>query len=417
MSDAATVVGADIAAEKTLPRLTIIATHPIQYYAPLYRALAASRSVELQVVFCSRAGLETYFDSGFGQEFQWKNDLLSGYPHVFLADAAAASSDDIDRLDNPSVVHALASFRPDCVLIQGYSVRTMRRALRWANQQRIPVLLFADSAYPDGVTFPKTLLKRAVLAYVYRCIAGFFFMGDRGRAYHLHYGARDDQLYFCPYTIDEPLFDAARRERPLLRARLRRELGLDETDVVFLFCGKLITRKHPIDLVNAAGLLAERHDEGRRVVLLFCGDGEWRVRLEAAASAHGVRAAFVGFRNMDSIGEVYCAADAIILPSEREAYGVVLAEAAFFALPLVVSNAVGAAGPNSLVRDGENGIVFPVGDVPALATAMGRLLKAEARKEMGRRSRAIYELQTTAIGAANMVTAVKDAVMRAGNGL
>src|SRR5262245_1030626 len=104
-------------------RLVVIATHPIQYYAPLYRALAASPAVELHVIFCSRAGLDTYFDAGFGREFHWKNDLTTGYPHAFLDDATATSSQDIERLDNPSVVQALGMLRPDCVMIQGYSTR------------------------------------------------------------------------------------------------------------------------------------------------------------------------------------------------------------------------------------------------------------------------------------------------------
>ena len=398
-------------------RLAVIATHPIQYYAPLYRALAASGAVEPLVVFCSRAGLETYFDAGFGQEFRWKNDLVTGYPHIFLDDAAAGSSNDIEWLDNPSVGNALAAFRPDCVLIQGYSTRTMRRALSWANRRRIPVLLFADSAYPDGAMFPKSLIKRAVLAHLYRRIDGFFFMGDRGRAYHLHYGARAGQLYFCPYTIDEPLFGSARQECASLRGQLRRELRIGDSDVVFLFCGKLIARKRPSDLVDAAAMLAGRSPEGRRAMVLFCGDGEWRAKLEASADAHRIRASFVGFRNMDTIGAVYCAADAIVLPSEREAYGVVLAEAAFFGLPLIVSDAVGAVGPNSLVRDGDNGVVFPVGDATALAAAMGRVLDSGLRAQMGRRSREIYELQATAIGAANMVSAVRDVVTQARNGL
>lgn len=398
-------------------RLAIIATHPIQYYAPLYRALATSPAIELQVIFCSRAGLETYFDAGFGQEVHWKNDLVSGYPRVFLDDDVAISSRDIERLDNPSVVNALAAFRPDCVLIQGYSTRTMRRALSWSHRRGIPVLLFADSAFPDGVTFPKLLIKKGVLSYLYRRISGFFFMGDRGRAYHLHYGARAEQLYFCPYTIDEPLFDASRKQRGSLRARLRRELGVSEAEIVFLFCGKLIERKRPADFVHAAADLARQMAGTARAVLLFCGDGDLRSSLEALADAYGIRAAFVGFRNVDKIGEVYCAADAIVLPSEREAYGVVLAEAAFFDLPLLVSDAVGAIGPNSLVRDGDNGIVFPVGDIAALAAGMKRLLDPEIRVEMGQRSRAIYELQATAVGAANIVAAIGDVVIRAKNGV
>jgi glycosyltransferase involved in cell wall biosynthesis len=420
MSDVATLQKPDAttSAASTATRccFVVIATHPIQYYAPLYRALAASPGIELHVVFCSRAGLETYFDAGFGREFHWKNDLTSGYPHSFLDDATAASSHDIERLDNPSVDRALDALRPDCVMIQGYSTRTMRRALAWSHRRRIPVLLFADSAYPDGVGFPKSVVKKVVLSHLYRRVAGFFSMGDRGRAYHLHYGAREEQVYFCPYTIDEPLFARSRNTRAALRAELRQELGFHESDAVFLFCGKLIERKRPADLVRAAAALL-RSTQGQRAVLLFCGDGDLRGSLEALVAEHGVRAAFLGFRNMDTIGEVYCAADAIVLPSEREAYGVVLAEAAFFDLPLIVSDAVGAVGPTSLAREGDNAAVFPVGRVEALAAGMKRLLDPAVRAQMGRRSRAIYELQATAVGAENMVTAVKDVVSRSRNGL
>src|SRR5215470_5546641 len=239
MSDAAarrrSGITTPAAGPTTRHRLVVIATHPIQYYAPLYRTLATSPAIDLHVIFCSRAGLESYFDAGFGREFHWKNDLTTGYSHTFLDDAPGMSSHDIDRLDNPSVVQALAALRPDSVMIQGYSTRTMRRALAWSRRHHIPVLLFADSAYPDGVGFPKSVAKKIVLAHLYRRISGFFFMGDRGRAYHLHYGARCEQLYFCPYTIDEPLFERSRAARATLRARLRRELELGDDDVVFLF--------------------------------------------------------------------------------------------------------------------------------------------------------------------------------------
>src|SRR5215471_1598539 len=136
MSDAAarrrSGITTPAAGTTTRHRLVVIATHPIQYYAPLYRTLATSPAIDIHVIFCSRAGLETYFDVGFGRELHWKNDLVSGYPYSFLDDAAAASSHDIERLDNPEVVRALDALGPDCVMIQGYSTRTMRRALAWS---------------------------------------------------------------------------------------------------------------------------------------------------------------------------------------------------------------------------------------------------------------------------------------------
>lgn len=391
-------------------RLAIVATHPIQYYAPLYRALTDISGLELCVFFCSRAGAETYFDAGFGKSVRWANDLLGGYVHTFLEDADVTDSRGLDRLDNPSAAAALARFAPDCVLIQGYSVPTMRRALRWANGRGMDVLLFADSAYPDGVGFPKSLLKKLVLRHLYRRISGFLAMGDRGRAYHLHYGAPADRIYFCPYTIDEPLLQSSLARRADLRAGLRATLGLAPDDLALVFCGKLIPRKYPADLIHAVARLRADGVDTSAIVLLFCGDGELRADLERAARTLDVRAAFLGFRNMDTIGEVYCAADALALPSEREAYGVVLAEAAFFGLPLIVSDDVGALGPNSLACEGENTLVAPVGDHAALARAIRALLDRPVRARMGEMSRVRYERQTTAICAENIYAAAREVV-------
>jgi glycosyltransferase involved in cell wall biosynthesis len=392
--------------ERRQPRLAIIATHPIQYYAPLCRAIAQTKELQLCVFFCSRLGLDPYLDGDFGRTFRWHNDLTSGYHHVFLDDNPMPNSTSLKWIDNKNVGSALESFRPDCVLIQGYSTRTMLRALRWANRQRVPVALFADSAFPDHVPFPKSLIKRLVLAYLYRRIFGFFYMGDRGRAYHRHYGAPADRLYFCPYTIDEPLFDISRLRRESLRKKVRGEFGLLDTDLAFLFCGKLIDRKRPLDLIHGAARLQKRMPAGGTVHLLFCGDGKLHREIETAARASNVRATLLGFRNIDAIGEVYCAADAMILPSEREPFGVVLAEAAFFDLPLIVSDRIGAIGPNSLVRDGQNGIVFPVGDHDKLSEAMAAMHDPARRTAMGASSRAIYELQSVAVCARNVATSV-----------
>src|SRR5262249_2265896 len=87
MSDLAALQRADVtsaAGTAMRHRFVVVATHPIQYYAPLYRALATSPAIDIHVIFCSRAGLETYFDVGFGRELHWKNDLVSGYPCSFL---------------------------------------------------------------------------------------------------------------------------------------------------------------------------------------------------------------------------------------------------------------------------------------------------------------------------------------------
>ena len=79
-----------------------------------------------------------------------------------------------------------------------------------------------------------------------------------------------------------------------------------------------------------------------------------------------------------------------VLPSAWEPWGFVLNEGMEFGLPLIVSGAVGA-GPD-LVRQGENGFVFPTGSVNVLAEKLEVLIRDEAlRKKMGEASRKIIE--------------------------
>jgi hypothetical protein len=48
-------------------KLAILNSHPIQYFVPLYRRLAAEPDLDVTVYFCSRVGLEEAYDPGFGR--------------------------------------------------------------------------------------------------------------------------------------------------------------------------------------------------------------------------------------------------------------------------------------------------------------------------------------------------------------
>ena len=67
-------------------RLAIVASHPIQYQAPLFRALA--KRVDLDVFFSHKASRQDQARAGYGVEFEWDIDLVSGYRHEFLANVS-----------------------------------------------------------------------------------------------------------------------------------------------------------------------------------------------------------------------------------------------------------------------------------------------------------------------------------------
>ena len=81
---------------------------------------------------------------------------------------------------------------------------------------------------------------------------------------------------------------------------------------------------------------------------------------------------FAGFKNQTELPAYYAAADLLALPSVSETWGLVVNEAMACGTPAVVSAAVGCAP--DLIEEGVTGATFPVGDVPAFAEAVMRMV-------------------------------------------
>jgi N-acetyl-alpha-D-glucosaminyl L-malate synthase BshA len=98
-------------------------------------------------------------------------------------------------------------------------------------------------------------------------------------------------------------------------------------------------------------------------VLVMVGDGPDRVEAAEEARALGVtdRVFFLG--KLESVAPLLAGADLFLLPSESESFGLSALEALASGVPVVASN---AGGLPEVIRDGETGYLFPVGDVEAM---------------------------------------------------
>ena len=144
----------------------------------------------------------------------------------------------------------------------------------------------------------------------------------------------------------------------------------------------MVPWKRPADLLQAAAGI-----DGLYVI--YAGDGILRAHVEREAQELGIdrRVRFLGFVNQQGLPAIYAASDVLVLPSEHEAFGLVVNEAFACGCPAIVSDACGCVG--DLVRDGETGFVVPVGDVAALAGRLEVLVtQPERRRAMGDRARA-----------------------------
>jgi glycosyltransferase involved in cell wall biosynthesis len=144
------------------------------------------------------------------------------------------------------------------------------------------------------------------------------------------------------------------------RARVREQLRLPPDAFAVLYLGELEARKHPLTAAEAV-LALDR--SGEQAVLLAAGDGPLRPDLERLT---GPAVRVLGFR--DDTEQLLAAADAFVMPSEREGLSLALLEAMGRGLPVVVSDGVG--NPETV---GDAGIVVPLGDASALAEQLRRL--------------------------------------------
>ncbi|HEX8867139.1 MAG TPA: glycosyltransferase family 4 protein [Lentzea sp.] len=141
-------------------------------------------------------------------------------------------------------------------------------------------------------------------------------------------------------------------------------------DPLLLFFGRIEWEKGIQDLIAALPRI-RRHHRGTRVVV--AGDGSQTEWLQEQARKHRVLRAveFVGHLSDRSLAALLTAADAVVLPSRYEPFGIVALEAAAAGTPLVAST---AGGLGEVVLDGVTGLSFAPGDVDGLARAVRDVL-------------------------------------------
>lgn len=350
-------------------RLAILASHPVQYYAPMFRELA--QRIDLHVFYAHSATPAQQAAAGFGHAFEWDINLTDGYSHSFLTNVSKRPGTDwFGGCDTPEIYGALKSGDFNAVLTLGWHLKSMIQGIVAAKRLGLPVLVRGDSQ----LSTPRSKLKKWTKAIVYPIVLRAFdaalYVGKNNQAYWRHYGFPESRLFFSPHCVETTRF--AERATAEARDDLRNRLGIAPTSFVVLFAGKLLPFKRPLDIVHA---LAEVRATGHDCRMLVAGSGPLEADLIALAAKLQVPLDLLGFQNQSQMPAVYAAADVLVLPSDgRETWGLVANEALASGKPIIVSDAVGCA--RDLASDGIYGRSFQMGDNIALANEIAEMSKA-----------------------------------------
>ena len=354
-------------------RLAVLTSHPVQYQVPWYQTMAAHPEIDLEVLYCHHATPQEQAAAGFGVAFEWDRPLFEGYRYRLLKNVAPEPSVNTFRgLDCPEIAATLTAANYDAVLVSGWHYKSAWQAIWACWRNGVKVYVRGDS----HLRVAKALAKRLIKDMLYRTFVprldACLCVGQWSREYFRHYGAKPDNIFRVPHTIDEDFFAEQFRQAESRRAELRARWQLADSDTVYLFSGKFVPKKRPLQFVQAIERAAR---SGAKVAGLMVGDGALRQECEQYVRERQVPIHFAGFLNQSEIVQAYVAADALILPSDgNETWGLVVNEAMYCRRPAFVSSEVGA-GPD-LVLPGQTGEVFPLGDVAALAGHVARYDRA-----------------------------------------
>ncbi len=374
-------------------RLAYLATHPIQYQAPLLKRIAAEPDIALTAFFESDISTRGYFDPGFGRTIEWDVRLLDGYRSVMLPSLTGIGQTIPDFWKPASIglIRKLLRGRFDALWVHGYARAHHLMALTAARTLGLRTLLrdeMWEDARPRDTT--RSANKARLWPLVDLSVSAYLAIGAHNAAYYKALGVKADKIFSVPYAVDNAWFRRRIANAQSRSEELRRGLGVAADQIVFLQPAKLQTHKRPLVSIDAFAQLT-REGLQDRALLLLAGDGEERKAAEAKVAEQGLtNVRLLGFQNQAEMAALYGLADVCLLPSQWEPWGLAINEALNGACAVIVSDRVGSAP--ELVNEGVNGAIVPHDNLAALTDAVRRMtLAPEQTRRMGHASLAIVD--------------------------
>jgi len=352
-------------------RLVILTEIIAPYRIPVFNVLARRAGLNLHVIFLAET------DEALRQWRVYKNEICFSYQVLPSWRWRAGKS---CLLINRGLWPALRKVSPEVIICGGYNYPASWEALLWARHHRAEFVLWSESNGQDARAGRAWV--ESLKAYFLRRCDGFVVPGKSAFEYLRSLGSAEASISTAPNAVDNSLFAAEAQETRACAAEFRDKMKLPSRFI--LFVGRLVPEKGVFDLLDAYAKL----ESGLRseVGLVFAGDGVSREGL--AQQSKGISPGticFPGFAQREDLAGLYGLAEALVLPTHSDPWGLVVNEAMACGLPIIVSSVAGCSA--DLVEDGWNGYVVPPRDSEKLSAAIDSLLRqSELKERMSERS-------------------------------
>ena len=334
-----------------------------------------------------------------------------GFPRVTMFPDRPRTKGNADLLIT-SWERVLHQARPDVVAIPGWFDPISLAGVYVCGRLGIPVVVMSDSTEIDKKRHPAIeAIKARILSLFSAAVVG----GHPHKRYMEKLGFPGGGVFLGYDVVDNGYFEHAADQVRADGDAMRRAEGLPER--YFLAISRFIEKKNFPMLLEAYAAYRKASD-GEPVALLILGDGELKPLIEESVARLNLQDAvrLPGFIQYDKLPVYLALADALILPSTSEQWGLVVNEAMAAGLPVLVSERCGCA--EDLVEKGGNGYPFDPENVDQLALQM-QIVAADrqALMAMGVRSREIIARWSPTLFAESLLNACRYAMAEGGRPL
>lgn len=289
------------------------------------------------------------------KEYDWNPIGNVPFPRITLTNKAC-SSQSIKKVKN-QLYQTLDEFKPRVLAVPGWSSAFSLQGMNWALSANVPIIMMSASKEIDFArSWWKEGIKKRILSLCDAALVG----GEMHREYLIKLGMKGDTIFKGYNVVDNDYFSSQSNKVRLVSEKYRFKKELPEQ--FFLCTARFIPKKNLLRLLEAYATYLEKYKNtghnGEPLSLVILGDGEMREKIESVIHKLGLikKVQLPGFRQIEELPIYYALADAFILPSTTEQWGLVVNEAMASGLPVLISERCGCV--SELVKDGVNGYKF-----------------------------------------------------------
>lgn len=274
----------------------------------------------------------------------------------------------------------------DLIILGGYEQPTYIFISILCRILKKPYILLFDGISTNRINAKENFLKKFTKKIVIN--SSNFIMGNgivSKRYFNEVFGYPLEKIYNQFLTVNGENISKLYMDREKYREKYREKLQINKNDKVLIYSGRLVDIKN-VDSVIKAIAKIKRKD----IVFLILGGGELEYRLKELSEKLGVKTIITGFiANQDELFKLYFVGDALILPSTYEPWGLVVNEAMFSGLPVLVSELCGCS--MDLINDSENGYLIDPYNLEDISYKIEKLLYKSDLQVMGSKSKSIIK--------------------------